>query len=122
MHNDIKPDNILLSDTYKKSESDEQPLCVILIDFGKATSISNGKRYHLTPIDQADYISRPQSSFYLAPEVINGESKQSIFSDVFALGGVFYRILDKDKLAAFPDHSKKINNFAEQCRSVHYCQ
>ena len=74
LHNDIKPDNILLSDTYRKSDSDEQPLCVVL---GEATSIHNGKHYCLTVIDQADYISRLQINFYLAPEVLSGESKQS---------------------------------------------
>ena len=82
LHNDIKPDNVLLSDMYKRSDSDEQPLRVILTDFGKATSIHNGKRYHLTPIDQADYISHTQISFYLAPEILSGESKQSTFSDI----------------------------------------
>ena len=59
-----------------------------------------------TIIDQADYISCPHINFYLAPEVVSGESKLSMFSDMFALGGVFYRIMDKNKLTAFPTHSK----------------
>lgn len=122
LHNDIKPDNILLSDIYRKSDSDEQPLRVILTDFGKATSIQSGKHCRLTLIDQADYISRPHISFYLAPEILSGESKQSTLSDIFALGGVFYRIVDKNKLAAFPTHCKKVNKFAERCRSVCYHQ
>ena len=121
LHNDIKPDNILLSDTYRKSDdSDEESVRVVLTDFGKATSIHHGRRFYLTPIDQSDYISRPQS-FYLAPEIISGESKQSSSSDIFALGGVFYRILDK-KLIEFPTQRKELNKFAERCRSVHYYQ
>ena len=65
LHNDIKPDNILLSDTYRKSDcdSDEKAVRVVLTDFGKATSIHHGRRFYLTPTDQSDYISRPQSFF-----------------------------------------------------------
>ena len=46
-------------------------------------------------VDQADYISRPQISFYLAPEFISGDQKESTSSDIFSFGGILYRILDK---------------------------
>lgn len=124
LHNDIKPDNILLSNMHKKYNQSQTPLniFVILTDFGKATSVINGKKYNLSLIDQADYNSRPELSFYLAPEVISGESKQSRQSDIFAFGGVIYRIVDKNKLSSLPNHSKKLNQYAEKCRSVHYHQ
>ena len=60
LHDDIKPDNILLSsDTYRKSncDSNEEAMHVVLTDFGEATSIHHGRRFYLTPIDQSDYNS-----------------------------------------------------------------
>ena len=44
--------------------------------------------YNLSPIDQADYNSCPELSFYLAPKIISGESKQSRQSDIFAFGAI----------------------------------
>lgn len=124
LHNDIKPDNILVSNAHRRCNQSQTPfnIFVVLSDFGKATSVISGKRYNLSPVDQADYNSRPELSFYLAPEIISGESKQSRQSDMFAVGGIFYRILDKNKLSLLPDHSKKLNQYAEKCRSVHYHQ
>ena len=99
LHNDIKPDNVLLSDRfYYKSDTNDQLHRVILTDYGKAVSVSNGKRYYLTPIDQADYISHPEKSFYLAPELISGKEKQTTSSDIFSFGEILYRILDSNKL------------------------
>jgi len=64
-------------------------------------------------------MSRPVN-FYLAPEVLSGESRQSRYSDIFALGGVFYKIIDAKKLINYPDHGKKLCKFAERCRCVHH--
>lgn len=44
--------------------------------------------YNLSPIDQADYNSCSEMSFYEAPEVISEESKQSQQSDIFAFGAI----------------------------------
>ena len=121
LHNDIKPDNVLLSNTHRKLNESQIPF-VVLSDFGKATSVNSGKRYNLTPIDQADYSSRLELSFYLAPELISGESQQSRQSDMFAVGGVIYRIIDKNKLSSLPDYTEKLCQYAEKCRSVHYHQ
>ena len=88
---------------------------VVLTDFGKATSVSNGKRYNLSLID---YNTRPELSFNLAPIIISGE--QSRQSDMFAVGGIIYRILDKNKLSSLPNHGEKFNYYAEKCRSVQY--
>ena len=81
---------------------------VVLTDFGKASSVSNGKRYNLSLIEQADYNSR---HFYLASEIISGETKQSRQSDMFAVGGIIYRIIDKNKLSSIPSLSKKLNYY-----------
>lgn len=58
----------------------------------------------------------------MAPEVISGESKQSKSSDMFAVGGVIYKILDNNKLTTMPDYNSKLSKIAEQCRSVRYNQ
>lgn len=124
LHNDIKPDNILLSNMHKKYDHPKPKapfsISVVLTDFGKASSVSNGKRYNLSLIEQADYNSRPELSFYLAPEIISGETKQSRQSDMFAVGGIIYRIIDKNKLSSLPNLSKKLNYYAEKCRFVQY--
>ena len=121
LHNDIKPDNILLSNTHKTPNLTPVPFSVfvILSDFGKATSVNGGKTYNLMPVDQADYNSHLELSFYLAPEIISGETQQSRQSDMFAVGGVIYRIIDKSKLSSLPNYSKKLCQYAEKCRSVH---
>lgn len=121
LHNDIKPDNVLLSNTHRKPNESQVPF-VVLSDFGKATSVNGGKRYNLTPIDQADYNSHLELSFYLAPELISGKLQQSRQSDMFAVDGVIYRILDKNKLSSLPHYSEKLCQYAEKCRSVHYHQ
>ena len=90
-----------------------------LIDFGKATKLSNAKLYTLSELDQADYMSCPEN-FYLAPEVLSGESRQARYSDMFAIGGVFYKILDAKRLTNYPDYGKKLCQFAERCRCIHY--
>ena len=83
LHNDIKSDNILIAKISSVSEYQ-----VILADFGKATQRSEGKHYHLSLIEQAEYTRKYT---HLAPEVINGESRQSIYSDIISYGGVSYR-------------------------------
>ena len=48
------------------------------------------------------------------------QSRQSRYSDMFSLGGVFYKILDANKLTNYPEHGKKLYKFAERCGCVHY--
>jgi hypothetical protein len=51
---------------------------IILIDFGKATILSQAKFYRLSAHKKQEYtIKYP----HLAPEVIDGVRKQSIYSD-----------------------------------------
>ena len=58
LHNDIKDDNIILGRSASSTEL--QPnFCtnyqVVLIDFGKATKATEGKRYHLLEHEKAEY-------------------------------------------------------------------
>ena len=72
--------------------------------------------YRLTLPEREEY----QRKFtHIAPEVISGEYRQSTFSDMFSVGGVFYRIIDSNVL-----QSKEIDNslstLAKQCRMPQY--
>lgn len=113
IHNDVKTDNILITSHSPSS----QELQIILTDFGKATLLSEAKRFNLSEAEQAEYSRR---YFHIAPEVIAGETKQSTSSDMFSVGGVFYRILDANKLSSIVDHQRELQQLAEKCRTVHY--
>jgi serine/threonine protein kinase len=55
----------------------------ILIDFGKACSFANAKRTELSEELKAEY---REKHAHIAPEIIEGKSKQSPARDVYALG------------------------------------
>ena len=59
----------------------------MLIDFGKASKSTEGKYLSLTRVEKVEYLCKfPQ----IPPEVIEGNSRQSTYSDMYAVGGVFY--------------------------------
>ena len=57
----------------------------ILIDFGKVCSFANTKRTELSEELKAEY---REKHAHIAPEIIEGKSKQSPARDVYALGRV----------------------------------
>ena len=79
LHNDIKPNNVLVA----QSNGDQFHYQVVLIDFGKATSIEESKRYHLTGIEKIEYV---RNFPHISPEVVERETKQSKFSDIYSFG------------------------------------
>ena len=104
LHNDLKCDNIVLSDCVpylKKSQS----LWPIVIDFGKARPIKDPKTYRLNEKDK-DYYLRTYT--HLAPELINGVCPQSALTDVYSL----CRIIGK---AAIVTRYKQLNAIAKLC-------
>ena len=90
LHNDIKPDNILLAADPSASDCKYQ---IVLSDFSKATPILQGRQYHFSDSEKARYLSKYP---HIAPEVVHGESKQSTFSDIYAIGMLFSKLLDYD--------------------------
>lgn len=90
LHNDIKPDNVLVSVDPNSPNSGYQ---VILTDFGKSTTISQGRLYHLSESEKKQYLRRYP---HIAPEVVQGETKQTTASDIFAVGVLFNKLNDHD--------------------------
>ena len=84
LHNDIKGDNIVLSDIVP-FYANSPPLVPVLVDFGKSRPIFKAKRYKLTQEEQIYY--RLHHS-HIAPEVINRTHPQSVKSDVYSLGRI----------------------------------
>lgn len=83
LHNDIKSDNIVLS------QKGEHVVHAVIVDFGKACDIEGGKMYRLSLREREVYITdHPQ----VAPDLRDGKCKQSIASDVYSFGRVLYRI------------------------------
>ena len=113
LHNDITTSNILLTDS--KTDDMTTSVHIVLIDFGKATTILGGRKYSLTECEKSEYIRRFP---HLAPEVIHGYSAQSQWSDVYAAGNIFYDIKDAGVLTA--QQADKLNSLASKCRLTEF--
>lgn len=115
LHNDIKPDNILLSADPTAADSKYQ---IILSDFGKATSISHGRQYNVSASEKAQYQRKYP---HIAPEVVDGKNRQSTSSDIYAVGVLFDKLLDHDCFFSLAASLK--NEFAllsAKCKSCNY--
>ena len=84
LHNDIKADNIVLSDAVPPY-ANSPPLAPIVIDFGKSRPISRAKKYNLTQNEKLYYRI---NHGHIAPELINGTHVQNVKSDVYSLGRI----------------------------------
>ena len=81
IHNDIKSDNICLAPSFTTTMS----VKAVIIDFGKACNITNGKSYKLSDSQKKQY---KNDHPHIAPDLRDGTCTQSTLSDVFALGRV----------------------------------
>lgn len=87
LHNDIKSDNIILE--CRQSDSFHS----ILIDFGKGCFITDARMYNLTEDQKQIYVNEhPQ----VAPEIHEGQAKQSVHSDMYSLGRVINQVNEKN--------------------------
>ena len=82
LHNDIKGDNVIII-------TDNSGFHAVLIDFGKACSIGNGKQYKLTKKQKEMY---HKCYLHIAPELVRGTHTQSVASDVYSFGMLMYSI------------------------------
>ncbi len=83
IHRDIKPDNIFIN-----SHGDYK-----LGDFGIARQLEK----------TATFMSKKGTYNYMAPEVYKGE-KYGATCDIYSLGLVMYRLLNKNRLPFFPEY------------------
>ena len=116
LHNDVTSSNIVLGNAFNTSSCSSlftRNYQIAVVDFGKATKLTKGKMYHLTVSEKEEYYHKfPQ----LAPEIIEGECRQSTFSDMYAVGGIINGIADKK----CEEHRKVLLNLAENCRLTKY--
>ncbi len=57
----------------------------------------------------------------MSPEVVEGETKQSVYSDMFSFGKIIYRVIDFHCTSdLLPVQQSMLSKFAEQCISVQY--
>jgi serine/threonine protein kinase len=88
---------------------------IVLIDFGKATEKNNGKKYNLSFSEQLHYHLHYR---HIAPEVINGTMKQSVFSDIYSAGRIMRIIWQGERLEGLDKKSTtKINTIISKCTS-----
>ncbi len=89
MHNDLSASNILVADSVTERVSTPDLFVqIVLIDFGKVTTVSNGRKYRLSDIEKTRRYP------HLAPEVIDGITRQTKWSDIYAAGGIMQRMVE----------------------------
>ena len=115
LHNDLKCNNILLTNPIAKSN---KTINIVIIDFGKATCVGNHNKLRLTGIEQAQYTRKYP---HIAPEVIDGTQPYSCKSDMFSAGGIIYK-LENEKLfsSLMSDQQHAILELAEMCHCFQY--
>ena len=125
IHNDITSTNILLGNPTTLSAQGVSVLTnvtghyqILLTDFGKATKSTQGKTLYLNQQEKSEYLRKfPQ----IPPEVIEGQARQSTFSDMYAVGGIFYRIAESGRISTSV-YRKTLLNIAEKCRLITYLE
>ena len=131
IHNDIKANNVVIAcrtqpeaiESTQPSSSQQEQDCesmyhAVLIDFGKATDRESGRSHSLNDLEKLTYSSCHP---HIAPEVVHGEYKQSVHSDMFSLGQLLVKIKDRHHYSALPSNStQKLFAMIEKCRSPHF--
>ena len=122
IHNDLKCNNVIVCDSVIEptvpslSAQDTCNVQIVVIDFGKATTLENGKTYHLNSIEKLDYLHRYP---HIAPEVIEGITKQTVRSDIYSIGGILHKVLDHGTVIQ-NQVKKKLSDIATRWRSPRY--
>lgn len=113
IHNDLKPNNVVLSrstTTVTGLQEFSSEYQIVIIDFGKASNLKDGKKCQLTFTEKQQHY---REFHHVAPEVIEGRMKQSDKSDIYALGKILNkiyhrveRLLPNLKIGTIPNLSK----------------
>ena len=89
IHNDIKIDNFVFG------TSCNMDVLPVLVDFGKACYMGQGKHYKLTSEEKEEYKLHHS---HLAPDVRDGICEQSFLSDVYSFGHLLYTLAKNKKI------------------------
>lgn len=125
LHNDIRSENAWPSHTSQWHQSDNVLIAVspssaesaaslagprrlfdkhvVLTDFSKANTIVKSKRDTLWEPEKRVYLVKYP---YIAPEVVHGECKQSVYSDMYSVVLVLQKMIDYDCFFFSPKKSK----------------
>ena len=124
VHNDIKPDNILITaaeqDLPSTSRADlpDFQYQIVLIDFGKATTIRQKCCLQLTQDERAVYKRKYP---HIAAEVIDGITSYSAKSDMFSVGRVLQKVAAEKRYFNLPDEvQEQLTDMHERCISLEY--
>lgn len=92
LHNDLKANNVVFQGEPNLPDASSK-IQIVIIDFGKACERENGRKHNLSFFEKKQYrVNFP----HMAPEIIDGLMKESVSSDLYALGKLFARIFDED--------------------------
>ena len=118
LHNDITTSNILLTDSTTEKPSLSNYIQIVLIDFGKATPLKNSRKYNLSDIEKAEYTRKyPQ----IAPEVIDGMTTLTTWSDMYAAGRVVQYLIDHEFFRQLPSEQRRLlQTIVRNCQHPHY--
>lgn len=118
LHNDLKCNNVLLAEA--DSGDGDSWLHIVITDFGKASTISEERRLRLSFVDESEYLRKYP---HIAPEVIEGEHPYSTKSDIFAAGGILWRLIDnRCFLSVSREQQNSLKRIATTCRSAKFYQ
>ena len=106
LHNDIKCDNILIA-------VNTGLFSPILIDFGKASVISEARKKTLSMLEQKRY---RKEHCHIAPEIVDGTQPQSVKSDIYSVGVVLGSTYAFCKYRPLKEIAKRcLRTFTERC-------
>jgi len=103
LHNDIKTDNVVIYEN-------NCHFIPVLVDFGKSCKRENGIVKHLKPEEQIIYQKRYK---HIAPEIVDGSHKQSIYSDIYSFGYLVCHIF-----TTLCQTSPKLKTIVKECFKV----
>lgn len=121
IHNDLKADNVLLTnlEQFSKKSALTSGFQVIVTDFGKATYKDSGRKYCLSSSEKQQY------RFYhrhIAPEIIDGLEKQNVRSDKYSLGKLLQNVFTSAVVPSKTEVSIKLQEAILKCVDKEPCK
>lgn len=121
LHNDIKADNILLTSTSMQPSSSSKadlpdfPYQIVLIDFGKGTTMKTPSYLRLADSEKPVYKKRCK---HISPEVIDGIAPFSSKSDMYSVGHLMQKISEERRYFNLPDDVQtSVAEMTDRCLS-----